>query len=149
MKVYVGADHNGYELKENVKRFLQNKGYEVIDVGNTYLDSKDDYPIFAFSLGKGIVKDEAKGILMCGSSQGMCIAANKVKGVRAVTVKDVKEARIVREHNDVNVICISGWDRPSDIENIIMTFLKTEFSHAVRHRRRIKQINDFESGKWK
>ena len=147
MKVYVGADHNGFEFKEDIKRFLQNKGYEVVDVGNFILDSKDDYPIFAFGLGKGVVKDRARGILICGSAQGMCIAANKVKGVKAATVKDVKEARLVREQNDANVICISGWHQPSDVKNIVMTFLKTEFSHAVRHGRRVKRISDFESGK--
>ena len=147
MKIYIGSDHAGFRFKQKIKRFLKKKGYNVIDVGNKKLDPKDDYPVFAIKLGKSVVKSKSMGILACGSAQGMCIAANKVKGVRAAIVRNAEEARLSREHNNANVICISGWSKPKNVSNIITTFLKTKFSGVARHRRRVRQIIRFEKKK--
>lgn len=144
MKVYIGADHNGFKLKEYIKSFLTTRGYKVVDVGNTALDPKDDYPVFAFKLGELVTRNGAKGILTCGTAQGMCIAANKVKGIRAAIVDSVEETKLVRKHNNANVICVRGWNKPKHIEKIILAFLKTKFSKAKRHRRRVKEIENYE-----
>lgn len=148
-ELYIGADHNGFEIKKQLKDFLNRSGYKVVDVGNYVYDSKDDYPIFTFEVGKAVVETNSKGILVCGTSQGMCIAANKVKGVRAATVDTVKEAKLIREHNDANVICLSALYPIPDITRIIDIFISTKFSTATRHRRRVNKIIEFEGNRWK
>ena len=145
MKIYVGSDHAGFKLKENLKPFLKRLGYSVEDVGNLVLDPKDDYPDFAFPLAKKVGRSKNKGILFCGSSQGVCIAANKVKGVRAVAVNNAFDAKMSREHNDANVLCLSGWKTSqTTAKNILRTWLKTRFSSAKRHVRRVNKIKRFE-----
>lgn len=148
-ELYIGADHNGFEIKEQLKKFFNKSGYNVVDMGNHVYDPKDDYPIFAFEVGKGVVKTDSKGILVCGTAQGMCIAANKVKGVRAATAHTVKEAKLIREHNDANVICVSAWYPISDVTRIIDIFLSAKFSTATRHKRRVNKIIEFEGNLWK
>ncbi|HME87427.1 MAG TPA: RpiB/LacA/LacB family sugar-phosphate isomerase, partial [Candidatus Nanoarchaeia archaeon] len=111
------------------------------DCGASKLNKNDDYPVFAAKVAKNVSKHKSFGILFCGSSQGICIAANKVKGVRAVAVNSVKDAQLTRLHNDANVLCLSGWNTSkSNAEKIIKAFLFTLFSHEERHRRRIQQI---------
>ncbi len=152
-KVFVGADHAGFELKESVKKFLKSKGYEVEDVGNSKYDLNDDYPDFAFALGKKVVSSKNKGILFCGSAEGICIAANKVKGIRAVAVWTVLNAKLSRAHNDANVLCLAGGNmlKPAGglaqkhAEKIILTWLKTKFCNEERHVRRLNNIQRFES----
>ena len=115
--IYLGADHGGFVLKENIKQFLKEHDLKYEDLGNTILDMDDDYPDYAFAVGERVGKedapskkwkDRAKGILFCRSSGGMVIAANKVKNIRAVAVYDEKGARHAREHNDANIIALSG-----------------------------------------
>ena len=105
MKVIIGADHGGYDLKVAIKEFLKNKGVDVVDVGTESLVSCD-YPDIAKKLVKEVLKDGSKGILVCGTGIGMSIAANKYDGIRAALCSDTFSARMTREHNDSNVLCL-------------------------------------------
>ena len=145
MKIYLGSDHAGFRLKEKVKRFLDKKNIEFEDLGNLNLERRDDYVDYAVKVSRKVVKEKSKGILICGSGQGMCIAANKIKGVRAVNVGNLKDAKKTREDNDANVLCLSGSGLSKDkVERIILTWLKTPFSNLSRHKRRIGKIKKLE-----
>lgn len=145
-KVVIGADHAGFKIKEHVKKFLIKTGYDVFDEGADKLDKNDDYPIYAFKVAEKVSKTDAKGILFCGSSEGVCIAANKIKGIRAVSVWSSENAKLSRQHNDANVLCLSGQQlKNKKAEKIILTWLKTKFSNHLRHKRRIKQILNYEN----
>ncbi len=138
--IYLGADHAGYALKEHLKKFLQKKGYTVKDLGAHKLDKTDDYPDYAAKVAKAVQKN-GKGILLCGSAEGICIAANKFKEIRAVPVWSLQNAKLSRQHNDANILCLSGWQMPKKkTEQIVLTWLKTPFSGEARHIRRIKKI---------
>ncbi|MBW2969804.1 ribose 5-phosphate isomerase B [Candidatus Woesearchaeota archaeon] len=146
MIVHIGADHAGFQLKEHLKKFLQKKGYEVKDWGAYKLVKTDDYPDYAAKVAKAVQK-EGMGILICGSAEGICIAANKIKGIRAVPIWNTKLAKLSREHNDANVLCLSGWMlTKKQAEQIAITWLKTPFSNKPRHKRRIEKIRRLE---WK
>ena len=146
MKIFLGADHAGFYLKEKVFAHLSKSGYDVEDVGDKILDPADDYPQFAFAAATKVLGSEdndAKGILLCGSGQGMCIAANRIRGIRAALVWDEDIARETRNDNDSNILCVPA--RVLDDEKalaIIDTWLKTPFSGADRHSRRIKEIEE-------
>ncbi len=152
-KVVIGADHAGFKLKEYLKSFLAKKGFLVSDKGNKQYDPKDDYPDFAAKVARSI-KNDAKGILVCGSAEGICIAANKIKGIRAVPVWDLVNAKLSREHNDANVLCLAGGGmlKPKGglsrkkAEKIVLTWLKTEFTNEPRHVRRLNKIKKLENG---
>ncbi len=138
--IYLGADHAGYALKAHLKKFLQTKGYTVKDLGAHKLVRTDDYPDYAAKVAKAVQK-EGKGILVCGSAEGICIAANKFKGIRAVPVWTLQNAKLSRQHNDANILCLSGWQMTKKkTEQIVLTWLKTPFSEEARHVRRIKKI---------
>ncbi|MBI2564737.1 RpiB/LacA/LacB family sugar-phosphate isomerase [Candidatus Woesearchaeota archaeon] len=151
--IYIGADHAGFELKESLKKYLSKLGYKIKDLGNTKFDPKDDYPDFAFSVAKQASKTKSKGILVCGSAEGVCIAANKVKGVRAVPVWTVSIAKLSRKHNDANVLCLAGGgmlEKGKGLSNklaekIVLTWLRTPFSKEKRHVRRLKKIKKYEN----
>lgn len=146
--VYLGADHAGFKLKQELKRFLQQQGYRVVDVGAHELDPADDYPTYAYPVAQAVSQGKGLGILACGSAEGICIAANKVRGVRAVPVWTLRNARLSREHNDANVLCLSGWELPaSKAKKLVKTWLETEFSGAERHVRRLREIERMEHGK--
>lgn len=147
MKIYLGSDHAGFEAKEKLREFFQKKGWRYEDVGPYLFNKDDDYPEFAFKVAEKVAHDgESKGILICGSGAGVVIAANKVKGIRAVSVNDVKSAKLTREHNDANVLGLSGWNMPfPKMTSIITAWLNTPFSNADRHRRRINKISTYES----
>ncbi len=146
--IYLGSDHAGYELKQGVARLLQEAGEDATDLGALEPDPSDDYPDYAFAVGKAVAENPgAKGILVCGSAQGVCIAANKVKGVRAVAVTNAEDAARSREHNDANVICLSGWNLSGEeAEAIVAAFLSTDFTGEERHLRRIGKIEAYEHG---
>lgn len=147
-EIYFGSDHAGFVLKEKVKEWLLHEGWVVHDVGAHFLDPKDDYPEYAEKLGRAIVAKKARGILFCGSAEGMSIAANKINGVRAVIVRDVKGVRLAREHNDANVLCLSGWWHSEKVSRkLIPLFMKTRFSGQARHIRRLKMIGKLEEAK--
>lgn len=145
MEIYLGADHGGFELKEQVKTWLAQWGHTWKDLGNAAYDEADDYPQFALAVGKQVAASRAKGVLACRSAGGMVIAANKVKGARAVNVFDVKSARHAREHNDANIAVLSGdWLSAEEAKEALKTFLMTEFTGQERHARRLKQIETYE-----
>jgi len=146
MRVYLGADHAGFQLKSAVMAHLAKLGYEVEDEGDRELDPNDDYPHFAYTVATKILGDEsndARGILLCGSGQGMCIAANRVRGIRAALCWNEDIARETRNDNDSNVLCVPArMLTEHEALNIIDTWLKTPFSGAARHVRRIHEIEE-------
>jgi len=138
--LYLGSDHGGFKLKEQIKEYFNKNNIEFSDLGNKKLEKNDDYPIYAKKVAKAIKKED-KGILLCGSSHGMCITANKIKNIRAVSVNNLEDAKLTRQHNDANILCLSGWNTSlPKAKSIIDTWLKTKPSTASRHQRRIKKI---------
>jgi ribose 5-phosphate isomerase B len=146
MRIAVGSDHRGYEVKRRVVALLQQLGHQVIDVGPAGKDSVD-YPDFAFEVANAVSQGRAdRGILTCGSGIGMCIAANKVKGVRAAPCHDSITAEMSRRHNDANVLCLSADLLGEElIERMVRIWLETPFDGG-RHARRVEKITRFESG---
>lgn len=138
----IGSDHAGYELKEKIKKYLNELDYQVIDYG-TMVNTSVDYPDYAFKVGESIAsKGIQLGILVCKTGIGMSIACNKVKGVRCAKVDNVEEAYLTRFHNNSNVLAISSMN-PNVLE-IVKTFLETKFSNEERHVRRINKISEYE-----
>lgn len=144
-KVYLGADHAGFQLKEKLKKYFEKRGLCWEDLGTHSLDSVD-YPDYAFSVAKRVAKRKnAKGILVCGSGMGMAIAANKVKGIRAVAAYDKYSAKMSRRDNDANVLGLRARFFPFEkIKEIVSVWLETPFSKKDRHKRRINKIKLFE-----
>src|SRR5438477_7751715 len=144
MKIALGADHAGFDLKEKVKQHLEEKGFQVDDRGTTSNDSVD-YPDFARKVAEEVADKQADlGILVCGSGVGMAIAANKVPGIRAANVTTVEEAQLSREHNNANVLAIGA--RILDQEtafSIVDKWLATAFAGG-RHQRRVDKIAEIE-----
>ena len=148
MKIYIGADHGGFHLKERVKDYLSKAGYEVEDEGNTKLDPEDDYPQFAAKVATSVMAshdDEPRGIIVCTGAQGVAIAANRHRGIRASVVWDAHEARMTRNDNDSNVLCLSGRLMENDAalwQGVVETWLSTPFSRAARHHRRVRELDN-------
>ena len=144
MKVVLGSDHNGVKFKELLVKHLEEKKYEVVDVGSHGEDSVD-YPDFAFAAAEMVSGGRAdRGILVCGSGTGMAMAANKVKGVRAAVCLSRNTAVLARQHNDANVLALAGWQsRAADVLDIVDTFLDTGFEGG-RHARRVNKITAYE-----
>ncbi|MDO8503903.1 MAG: ribose-5-phosphate isomerase [bacterium] len=147
MKIYIGADHGGYQLKEELKAFLAQKGYEVEDLGAKTLDPQDDYPDFVIPTAREVAQNLGSfGIVLGRSGNGEAIAANKVEGIRAALCLSEEMAKKAREHNDANVLSLGGDFVDSDTaKKIVETFLNTPFSNEERHVRRIKKITEYES----
>lgn len=145
MKIYLGADHGGYKLKEKIKSWLSEWGYTFEDLGNTVFDPNDDYPDSAFKVAEAVSKNpDSRGVLACRSAAGMVIAANKVSGIRAAAAFDVKSAQHSREHNDANILALSGdWLSEGKAKEILKVWLETPFSREERHARRIEKIKDY------
>lgn len=145
MKIYIGADHNGYGVKQEISNFLQRAGYSVVDEGNEHMVQEDDFPQFASQVAMALLGDgdpAARGILICGSGQGMCIAANRFKGIRASLCWSLEEARASRNDDDSNVLCLpSRYLNMADAKSIVMTWLNTPFAGAPRFTRRIQQLD--------
>ncbi len=144
MKIAMGSDHAGFELKEAVKAQLESEGHEIVDVGTNSLDSTD-YPPYAAKASRLVANGEAdRGVLVCGSGVGVSIVANKVHGVRAVNAHDTAEAEMSRRHNDANVVALAGRRlSPEEAAPIVDTFLATEFEGG-RHKRRVDEIGAVE-----
>ena len=148
MKICLGSDHRGYKLKEIMKVYLQEKGYEIIDVGTKNFD-RVDFPDYCFSLCQKVVNKDAEiGILFCGTGIGMSIAANKVKGIRAARCVNTDDAFFARNHNDSNVLCISSNNDINNIYEIVDTFLNTKTSEEERHHKRVQKIINYENGEY-
>jgi len=143
--IYLGSDHAGFKLKQSLKTYLKKLGYKVVDVGAKTYVKTDDYPDFAAKVGRPVGSGKGLGLLCCGSAEGICIAANKIKGVRAVAVWTLTNATLSRQHNDANVLCLSGWQLALEkAKKIVKSWLDTPFSEEVRHKRRIAKIKKLE-----
>jgi ribose 5-phosphate isomerase B len=146
MRVYLGSDHAGFELKNHLVEHLQKQGHDVVDVGPHTYDAEDDYPAFCLNAGARVVADPGSlGIVIGGSGNGEQIAANKVAGVRSALVWRVEIAKLARQHNDSNVCAIGAREHtPEEAETFVEAFLSTPFSGDVRHQRRIDQMAAYE-----
>lgn len=145
-KVFIGADHNGFDLKNLLVEELTRDGYEVIDEGDKELNPADDFPQYAEKVVTAMKADgdkDTRGILICGSGQGVCIAANRYKGVRAAVIWNEHEARVARNDDDSNILCLPARSISSkQALSVVQTWLRTPFSAAPRYKRRIKQIDE-------
>lgn len=144
MRIAVGSDHAGFTLKEHVRLALSADGHEIVDVGTTSEESVD-YPGFAADAARLVAAGDAdRAVLVCGSGNGVAIAANKIAGIRAVNAHDADEAEMARRHNDINVVTLSGARlAPEEADGIVARFLATHHEGG-RHARRVDQIGDLE-----
>lgn len=143
--IYLGADHAGFSLKEELKTYLRANNYEIGDLGTDSIESVD-YPDFALAIAKkvAISNGKDKGILICGSGNGMCMTANKIKGIKAAIGYSLEAAKKSREDNNSNILCLAGWYLDKEkAKEIVDIWLKTEFSKENRHIRRINKILSF------
>ncbi len=154
MKIIIGADHGGYDLKEKIKRFLTKKGLEFEDAGALSMDPQDDYTDFAIKVAKKVgqaetrkeFQEDIKGLLLCRTAAGMVIAANKIKGARAVAAFDEASAKHSREHNASNILALSGdWLNEEKAKKVLEAWIETPFSREERHVRRLKKITKIET----
>ena len=147
MRIHIGADHAGLELKSALIEHLSAQGHEVKDHGPYEYDALDDYPDFCIPAAEAVVKDPGSlGIVLGGSGNGEQIAANKVKGVRAALAWNIETAKLARDHNNANVVGIGGrMHSIEDCKAIIDAFIETPFSNDERHIRRINKIAKYEN----
>lgn len=146
MKIFVGADHNGFEMKRGIIDALSRSGHEVIDEGDQKLNPEDDFPQFASRVAQAMLTSgdpQAKGILICGSGQGMCMAANRFKGIRASLIWNTHEAHAARNDDDSNVLCLPARSLSLDeAVAIAEAWLATPFAGAARFKRRIYELDN-------
>jgi ribose 5-phosphate isomerase B len=144
-KIFIGSDHGGFNLKEKIKEVFSPLGYEFEDMGTNSVESCD-YPVYAEAVSRKVLETNGRGILVCGTGIGMSIAANKFKGIRASHCTDTFSARMTREHNNSNILClgerITGQDLAIDIVKI---WLETPFSNGERHIKRLNLIEEIEN----
>lgn len=148
MKVYIGSDHGGYQLKRELKEYLGELGYEIEDMGAHELNPEDDYPDFIFPVAQKVAQDpESRGIVLGRSGIGEAMAANKVKGARAALVWNEQSAVKSREHNNANIISLGADYLDSQTaKELVKVFLETPFSGEERHKRRLGKISQYELG---
>lgn len=142
MKIGIAADHHGIKVKNNIKKYLEHLGHEVIDFGPETNESVD-YPEYAFKVGNALKTEIELGILICGTGIGMSIAANKVSGVRCALVHNIKEAKLAKEHNNANILALGSNLSMFRIKDILDVFVNTKFSDIERHQRRVDMINNY------
>ncbi len=144
MRIAIGSDHRGFEVKRRLAPLLQQLGHEVVDLG-TYAEESCDYPDFAFAVAQAVGEGRVeRGILVCGTGIGMCISANKVAGVRAAPCHDSITAEMSRRHNDSNIMCLSADLLGEElIDRMVRIWLETEFEGG-RHARRVEKISRLE-----
>jgi ribose 5-phosphate isomerase B len=147
MRVYLGSDHAGYELKVHLANHLARQGYVVVDVGPHTFDPEDDYPVYCLHTGVRVVAEPGSlGIVIGGSGNGEQIAANKVAGVRAALAWSVETAQLARQHNDANIVAVGARQHTlGEATGIVEAFLTTPFPGGERHVRRIAEIAKYES----
>jgi ribose 5-phosphate isomerase B len=142
MQIAIGADHGGFPIKADLVALLKKLGHEVVDVGAHTLDLFDDYPDFARAVGQAVQRGEVeRGIVICGSGVGACVAANKMRGIRAGVCHDTYSARQGVEHDNMNVLCLGG--RVVGIEvarELVQAFVGAKFSGEERHARRVAKV---------
>ena len=146
VRVYLGSDHAGFELKAHLAEHLAGAGHEVVDVGPPTYDADDDYPPYCVEAARRVVADHgSRGVVIGGSGNGEQIAANKVTGCRAALAYNVEIARLAREHNDAQVIGVGArMHSPAEASEIVDAFLATSFSGVDRHARRIRMLEEFD-----
>jgi ribose 5-phosphate isomerase B len=147
MQIVIGADHAGYDLKEKLKSHLKEAGHTIVDVGAHAYDGDDDYPDFSAAVGRAVVAgDGQRGILVCGSGVGACIAANKIQGVRACLCHDIYSATQGVEHDDMNVLCLGGIIVGEALaKKLVDGFLSATYIGSGRFKRRVDKIIALES----
>lgn len=147
MKIGIASDHGGFEIYQELKDKLTELGHTVVDFGNTINNPDDDYPDYIMPLAKAVAgRNVERGIAICGSGVGVCIAANKVSGARAALVHDLSSAKQGVEEDDMNVLCLGG--RIIDIEkamNLSLTFLEAQFTNGERFKRRLLKIDKMQT----
>jgi len=141
--LYLGADHNGFKLKEHLKKYLDDKDIKYTDLGNKKFAKTDDYPDFAKLVAKNVQKKkDSQGILICGSGQGMSIVANKYKNIRAILGWSSAAVRRARHDDDANILCLPAWRLTNEQSiRVLKAWLSTDFAGLLRYKRRIKKIN--------
>lgn len=149
MKIYLGSDHNGFHLKEKIFAYLAKRNIETEDIGDKAPDPNDDFPQFAQLASLKVIGDEdsdPRAILICGGGQGMAMAANRFKGIRASVIWDAEEARMTRNDNDSNVLCLPSrvLEQQDDLvwQDILDTWIHTPFAGAVRYKRRNAELDE-------
>ncbi len=144
-QVFIGSDHRGFNLKNKILEKLREEGWNVVDTSNKY-DADDDYPDVAIDLGEKVIANNGLGVLVCGSGAGVCVGANKVKGIRAALAFNSRQARKMKEDDDINVACLSA-DFVSEEDNLEITkeFLKAIFMTEERFIRRVNKIKKYET----
>lgn len=149
MRVHIGCDHAGFELKNHLLNHLREQGHDVVDHGPAEYDAEDDYPPFCFATGEAVVADQGSlGIVIGGSGNGEQIAANKVDGVRAALAWSIETAQLAREHNNANVVGIGArMHSAEEATAIAEAFLATPFSGVERHARRISLLTAYEESR--
>jgi ribose 5-phosphate isomerase B len=147
MRVHIGSDHAGFELKNHLVQHLTAAGHDVADHGPAVYDAVDDYPPYCLRTGRAVVDEPGSlGIVIGGSGNGEQIAANKVKGVRAILAWSTETARLGREHNNANVVSVGArMHSEEEATSFVETFLATDYSGEERHTRRIGMLTDYES----
>ncbi|MFH1056582.1 MAG: RpiB/LacA/LacB family sugar-phosphate isomerase [Candidatus Micrarchaeota archaeon] len=145
-RILIASDHAGFKLKNALAGLLEKKGYAVEDLGVDSDAEKVDYPDFSFKLGEKVAKENAQGVLVCGTGAGVAIAANKVKGVRAAQAYDIQSARDAKIHNNANVITLSGYRFTAEQAlELVEAWLSSEFENEERRTRRVRKITDYEN----
>lgn len=141
--IYIGSDHAGFELKQAIKKHLAGKNEKVVDLGVFVAEPPADYPDIAHEVAEKVRENNgAKGILVCGTGIGMCMAANKTPGIRAAMVESEQTAEMARKHNDANIMCVGGRILKTETAvKMVDIFLNTPFEAEERHERRIKKID--------
>lgn len=149
MKIYLGADHQGFALKEKMFAYLAKQSYDVEDVGDSELDPHDDFPQFAQLAALKVLgeeeKDDPRAILICGGGQGMAMAANRFRGIRAAVIWDSYEAKMTRNDNDCNVLCLPARVLDDEAElwkDVVTTWLETPYAAAPRFKRRNAELDE-------
>ncbi|GIW66778.1 MAG: putative ribose-5-phosphate isomerase B [Candidatus Parcubacteria bacterium] len=148
MKIFLGADHRGFELKEFIKKELLRKKIEIIDCGAYFYDPNDDYVDFAIKVGESVIRNKnSLGILICGSGAGVCFSVNKVKGIRGALCYNEEMVKKAKEDDDINVICLaSDFIDSEKALKMIDVFLTTNFKNEEKYLRRINKIKNYENG---
>lgn len=144
--IYIGSDHRGFNLKQEIILYLQTLNVQVVDCGNTVYDADDDYPDYASEVAKRVVADNnSLGIVICGTGVGVSIVANKISGARAALLDSIETTAIARAHNHINILALSSALPLEYIPDIVGTFIETEPSYQDRHIRRVSKITELEN----
>lgn len=142
MQVYIGADHAGFQMKEALREHMKERGHQVVDLGTFHEEDKVDYPDVAREVAEKVRENPgSRGVLICGTGIGVCMVANKMKGIRAANVHDTTEARYTRLHNDANIVTMGQRIIGSEVaKDIVDVFMSTDFEGG-RHEARVQKIN--------